>query len=143
RCTVTLMSGLPGVGKDTWLARNCPELPVVSLDNLRETLEVDATDNQGAVIQAARESCREHLRAGRDFAFNATNTMKPTRRQWVARFAVAGAGGELFSTDPRLLPLYEKNARRSLPVPRKVIERLLAKLEPPTWAEAHSLSLVS
>ena len=35
---------------------------------------LDATDNQGEVIQTAREQCREHLRAGRDFAFNATNT---------------------------------------------------------------------
>ena len=44
---------------------------MVSLDDLRADLDVDATENQGEVIQAARESCREHLRAGRDFAFNA------------------------------------------------------------------------
>ncbi|MEX2560391.1 MAG: HD domain-containing protein, partial [Pirellulales bacterium] len=35
RCTVTVMSGLPGSGKDTWLATNRPGLPVVSLDDLR------------------------------------------------------------------------------------------------------------
>ncbi|MGL6097679.1 MAG: hypothetical protein ACRC7O_18005, partial [Fimbriiglobus sp.] len=35
--------------------------------------------DQGAVIQAARERCREHLRAGRDFAFNATITVRQTR----------------------------------------------------------------
>lgn len=33
RCTVTLMSGLPGSGKDTWLIQNRPELPVVALDH--------------------------------------------------------------------------------------------------------------
>ena len=37
RCKVTLLSGLPGSGKDTWLARNRPQLPVVSLDDLRPT----------------------------------------------------------------------------------------------------------
>ena len=31
RCTVTLMSGLPGSGKDTWLERHRPELPVAGL----------------------------------------------------------------------------------------------------------------
>lgn len=35
RCTVMLMSGLPGSGKDAWLAANRPGLPVVSLDDLR------------------------------------------------------------------------------------------------------------
>lgn len=79
RCTVTLMSGLLGAGKDTWLARHRPSLPVVSLDAIRSDLDVEATDNQGAVIQSAREQCREHLRAGRDFAFNATNITRQTR----------------------------------------------------------------
>ena len=45
RCTVTLMSGLPGAGKDTWLAKNRPMLPVVALDAIREGLEIEATDN--------------------------------------------------------------------------------------------------
>ena len=52
RCTVTLMSGLPGSGKDTWLASHRPDLPVVSLDDLRSVLDVEATDDQGEVIQA-------------------------------------------------------------------------------------------
>src|SRR5204863_3203563 len=87
RCTVTLMSGLPGAGKDTWLAKHRPTLPVVSLDAVRGELDVDATDNQGAVIQAAREQCREHLRGGRDFAFNATNITCQTRQRWINLFA--------------------------------------------------------
>jgi len=51
------MSGLPGSGKDTWLERNHPKLPVVSPDSIRADLDVDATDNPGKVIQAAREQC--------------------------------------------------------------------------------------
>jgi hypothetical protein len=64
RCTVTMISGLPGSGKDAWLAANRPDLPVVSLDDVRDDLRVDATDDQGEVIQAARERCREFLRSG-------------------------------------------------------------------------------
>ena len=51
RCTVTMMSGLPGSGKDTWLAANRPDLPVVSLDEVRVELDVEATEDQGEVIQ--------------------------------------------------------------------------------------------
>jgi hypothetical protein len=57
RCTVTMTSGLPGSGKDAWLAANRPELPVVSLDELRDELQVDAADDQGEVIQELAEKC--------------------------------------------------------------------------------------
>src|SRR5205085_5863571 len=79
RCTVTMMSGLPGSGKDTWLARNRGELETISLDEIRSELEVEATDNQGIVIQHAKERCREMLRSGTSFAFSATNLLRQTR----------------------------------------------------------------
>lgn len=141
-CTVTLMSGLPGSGKDTWLRRHRPELPVVSLDDLRAELAVDATDNQGEVIQAARESCREYLRAGQDFAFNGTNTVRQTRKRWIDLFADYGARVELVYLEPQLAVIYQQNQRRNKPVPKQVIHHLVEKLEPPTWAEAHSVNLV-
>jgi predicted kinase len=102
RCTVTLMSGLPGAGKDTWLAQRRPGLPVVALDAIRELLDVEATDNQGEVIQTAREKCREHLRAGRNFAFNATNTTRQTRQRWVELFADYHARIEIVYLEPPL-----------------------------------------
>jgi len=142
RCTVTLMSGLPGSGKDTWLTRHRPELSVISLDDLRADLGVEATDNQGEVIQAARESCREHLRAGKNFAFNATNTMRQTRKRWIDLFVDYRARVEVVYVEPPLPVIFQQNDRRSTPVPRNVIDRLVEKLEPPTWAEAHSLVLV-
>jgi predicted kinase len=142
RCTVTLMSGLPGSGKDMWLAQHRPGQPVVSLDDLRTDLEVEATDNQGEVVQCAREGCREHLRAGRDFAFNATNTLRQTRRRWVDLFADYGARIELVYLEPPLPVILDQNQRRPKPVPRQVIQRLVQTLEPPTWAEAHSVTLI-
>ena len=56
RCTVTVMSGLPGSGKDIWLAANRADLPVVSLDDIRDELDVQAVENQGEVIQLARRA---------------------------------------------------------------------------------------
>ena len=48
------MSGLPGAGKDNWVRNNLPDWPVISLDAVREELDVDPTDAQGQVINRAR-----------------------------------------------------------------------------------------
>jgi len=143
RCAVTLVSGLPGAGKDTWLAQHKPGMPVVALDAIREALEIDATDNQGEVIQTARENCREHLRAARSFAFNATNITRQTRLRWIDLFADYGARIEIVYLEPSIATIFAQNKRRTNPVPEKVILGLMEKLEPPTATEGHSLTLVS
>jgi putative nucleotidyltransferase with HDIG domain len=142
RCTVTLMSGLPGAGKDTWLARNRPATPVVALDAIRDALEIEATENQGEVIQAAKGKCREHLRAGRNFAFNATNITRQIRQRWIDLFTDYGARIEIVYIEPPVATILGQNKHRANPVPEKVILRLLEELEPPTVTECHSLTFV-
>ncbi len=142
RCTVTLMSGLPGAGKDTWLAQHRPGLPVVSLDAVRVGLDVDATDNQGTVIQTAREQCREQLRAGRDFAFNATNLTRLMRGRWIELFADYAARIEIVYLEPPLPTVLARNRSRPRPVPEQVVLRLAERLEPPDRTEAHALTLI-
>jgi predicted kinase len=142
RCTVTMLSGLPGAGKDTWVTANVPDVPIVSLDDLRGELGVDAGDDQGEVIQAARERCRDHLRMGRSFCFNATNVLRQTRRRWIDLFADYDARIEVVYIEPPLPVILAQNARRSSPVPERVIRHLADKCEPPTFAESHGLKLV-
>ena len=141
RCTVTLMSGLPGAGKDTWLAKHRPATPVVALDAIRDALDFEATDNQGEVIQAAREKCREHLRASQNFAFNATNVTRQMRERWINLFADYNAGIEIVYLEPPIATLLKQNKNRPNPVPEKVLLNLLEKLEPPTATECHQLVL--
>lgn len=138
-CTVTLMAGLPGSGKDTWLSRNRDELPVVSLDDIRGELGIEPTDNQGRVAQEAQERCREFLRSGASFAFNATNTMRQTRGRWLDLFADYNARIEIVYIEPPFENLLRQNKARSKDVPESVIRRLAVKCEPPTWIECHSL----
>ena len=139
RCTVTVMSGLPGAGKDTWLAANRAGLPVVSLDDIRDELDIEAVENQGEVIQLARERCRELLRSGQCFAFSATNLLRQTRQRWLDLFADYRARIEIVYIEPPLAVILAQNKRRERAVPEKVIRELADKCEPPTWAEAHSL----
>ena len=139
RCTVTVMSGLPGCGKDTWLAKNRSGLPVVSLDDIRSEMDVEATDDQGSVIQHAKERCRELLRSETSFAFSATNLLRQTRQRWIDLFADYGARIEIVYIEPPLSVILGRNKRRERSVPERVIRELAEKCEPPTLTEAHSL----
>lgn len=139
RCKMTIMVGLPGSGKDTWLAENRNELPIVSLDEIRQRMKILPTANQGQVIQAAREQCREHLRNRRDFALNATNTTRQVRKLWIDVGAEYNARIELVYVEPSFESLFEQNQSRRAQVPRAVIERLIDKMDPPTLTESHDL----
>lgn len=139
-CRVTMMSGLPGAGKDYWLATQCGRGVSVSMDDVRNELDVSATDDQGAVVQAARERCRELLRSPTDFVFNATNLIAMTRRRWIDLFLGYGARVEIVYLEPSLALILQRNRARSRVVPESVIRRLAAKVEPPTWEEAHGIS---
>lgn len=141
-CQVTLMCGLPGSGKDTWLSRNRSDLPVVSLDGIRCELVVDPTDNQGDVVQVARERCREFLRAGTSFAFNGTNTVKQTRKRWLDLFADYRARTEIVYVEPPFKRILQQNRERHDPVPEQVIRKLAEQCEPPTLHECHVLRLL-
>jgi len=138
-CTVTMMSGLPGSGKDTWLAKHRPDLPIVSLDDIRSELEVEPTDNQGNVIQMARERCRVLLRLRTPFVFNATNILKQTRQRWIDLFADYEARIEAVYVEPPFDLVLRQNKQRPQPVPEQVVRDLAAKCEPPTWTESHDL----
>lgn len=140
-CTATLMAGLPGSGKDTWLSRHRADLPVISLDDIRDELGVEPTDNQGRVSQEAQERCREYLRSGESFAFNATNTMRQTRGRWLDLFADYHARIEIVYLEPPFETLLRQNKARSKSVPEPVIRRLAEKCEPPTWIECHRLTV--
>ncbi len=138
-CQATLICGLPGAGKDTWLAQHRSDLPVVSLDDLREEINVAPTDNQGQIAQLAQERCRELLRSGTSFAFNATNTIQQTRSRWLNLFADYNAKIEIVYLEPNLKDLLRQNKKRTNPVPETVIQKLASRCQLPTWLECHQL----
>lgn len=140
-CDVIMMSGLPGSGKDTWIRQHRPDWPVVSLDQLRSEMEVEPTENQGQVAQAAKERCREHLRSGQSFIFNATNLLRTTRTRWLELFAAYNARIQIVYLEPPLSRILRQNKEREAAVPASVIYKLATRCEVPTWAECHELEL--
>ncbi|MDF2692863.1 MAG: poly(A) polymerase [Labilithrix sp.] len=142
RSEVVLMSGFPGAGKDRWIAEHAADWPVVSLDRLREELDVDPTSGQGAIIQQARENARAHLRAGRSFVWNATNLSRRIRGQCLRLFADYGARIRIVYIEVPEATLHAQNRSRRSPVPANVLESLVARWEVPDTTEAHEVTYV-
>lgn len=139
RGEVVLMSGLPGAGKDHWIRSHLPDWPVVSLDAIRGELDVEPTDEQGAVIQHARDLARQHLRAGRSFVWNATSLTRQLRELSIRLFADYRARVRIIYREVPAERLLRQNGQRPAPVPRAVIERMLDRWETPDRTEAHQV----
>ncbi|GAA3297972.1 hypothetical protein GCM10020218_084500 [Dactylosporangium vinaceum] len=139
KCTVTVMSGLPGAGKDHWIAANRPGVPVISLDDLRAELGVRPTGDQGPVAAAAYARAKEHLRAGRGYVWNATNLTRALRSRSIAVAADYGARVEVVSVEAPPDVVHRRNRGRSRTVPPAVIDRMAGRWEVPDPSEAHSV----
>jgi putative nucleotidyltransferase with HDIG domain len=140
RCEVVLMSGLPGAGKDRWIEENLTGWPVVSLDRLRADLDVDPEDDQGPVVQRAREEAREHLRAGRSFVWNATNLSRRLRATCLRLLADYDARVRIVYVEAPEPTLRAQNRARKAVVPDRVIDALLDRWEVPDRSEAHEVT---
>lgn len=141
-CEVVVMCGLPGAGKDTWIRKNRPDWPVVSLDALRREMKVDPREPQGPVAAMGRERAREHLRAKRSFVWNATSTTRKRRDRVVDLARDYGARVHIVVVEAPWERLLKQNAGRPDKVPQVVLEKLLAKWEFPELTQAHERTWV-
>ncbi|GCF10684.1 AAA family ATPase [Dictyobacter arantiisoli] len=139
---VILMAGLPGAGKDIWLQNHGPDWPVISLDGIRKELKVTATDDQGHVVQLARERAREYMRQERSFVWNATNTTRMLRRQLIDFFISYGNRTHIVYIDTPYNVLLQRNNERHANLPEEIIEKLVDKLEVPDITEAHQVEWI-
>lgn len=142
---VIVLSALPGAGKDTYIQRHLKDIPVVSLDNIRRELKVSPTDreNNGKVIQLAKEQARTYLRKKQSFVWNATNITRQMRQQLIDLIATYGATVKLVYLEVPYLQLTNQNRNREHVVPVNVLERMIEKLEIPQPDEAHEVVYVT
>ena len=140
---VTVMSGLPGAGKDTWVREHLRDLPVVSLDVLRTELEVDPTDAQGEVVQAARERARELLRRREPFVWNATNLSRQRRGSLLDLCVDYKARVRIVYLEVPAPVLFAQNRARQASVPEAAIRRMTERWEVPSLTEAHEVVLLA
>lgn len=134
---VVLISALPGTGKDTWIKENCPNLPMISLDEIRREMKISPTDNQSRVVEIAREQARAFLRRKQPFVWNATNITPMTRQRQIALFSAYDASVRVVYLETDWNEQLHRNADRVDSVPEQAICEMLEKLSPPERFEAH------
>jgi predicted kinase len=120
-----------------------PDWAVVCLDAVRDELGVDPADEQGRVVNRAREQARDHLRGGRSFVWNATNLSRQLRGQCLGLLADYRARIRIVYIDVPEERLVRQNRQRQAPVPQAVLERLLDRWEVPDQTEAHRVDWVA
>lgn len=140
---VVIMSGLPGAGKDSYIRKHYPrpQWAIVSLDDLRSSMNIAPTDKSGngRVIQAAKELARTHLRNKQPFVWNATNTTHQMREQLIGFCLQYDAYITVVYVEVPYKDLFRQNKSREAVVPLPVMQKLISKLEIPDLTEAHEV----
>lgn len=134
---VILVAGLPGTGKDTWIRENCPELPVISLDDIRKEMNISPTGNQRKAADAATERAKVFLRSRTPFVWNATNISPELRGRQLRLFHQYHAAVRLVWLETEWNEQLRRNSQRKEAVPQQAICRMMDHLSLPERREAH------
>lgn len=142
---VTIFSGLPGVGKDTFIKKNMEEVPMLSLDDIRRKHKLDPTNSKhnGQVIQLAKEEAKTYLRKKSSFIFNATNLTQDLRQKWIRLFLDYKARVKIVYIEKPLAQILSQNNQREWVVPNHVIQKLTRKIDIPQYHEAHEIEFIT
>lgn len=144
KCEVTILSGLPGMGKDYYIQSLKTDIPVISLDAIRRKNKISPTDKSGngRVIQAAKEEARSYLRKGQNFIWNATNITQQLRMQLIDLFVSYGAKVKIVYIEKPYNIWRKQNKEREYMLPENVLDKMLSKLEIPQLTEAHEVEYI-
>ena len=126
---VYLMSGLPLAGKDTFIREYLKDIPVISLDDIREEWGIGPEDGSGAVAAEARERAKVYLRKKQPFVWDATNIVSDTRRKLYSLCEGYGARVTVFYIEAPYEQLLKRNRIRKRSVPVPVIDRMIGKMD--------------
>ncbi|MDI9311804.1 MAG: AAA family ATPase [Limnohabitans sp.] len=140
KCTVHVMSALPGMGKDYFI-KNQFDLPVISLDALRIQHKIAPTDTagNGRIVQEAKKMAKAYLASGQDFVWNATNTSQLMRMQLIELFIDYKAKVILHYIEKPYKKWLQQNHNRDAKVPEQVLFKMLSKWQPPSVYEGHEV----
>jgi putative nucleotidyltransferase with HDIG domain len=144
RSQLTLLSGLPGAGKDTWVAVNEPDTPVVSLDDIRREHGARRSDKsaQGRVLADARERLKTHLRAGDDVIWNTTGLSSQLRAPIIGLAHDYHARVNIVCLERSPQTIAEQNRSRAAKVPEQAYEKMLHSWDFPQLTECHTRLVV-
>lgn len=134
---VIVLSGLPAVGKNTWVAQHHPDLPVISFDDARAELGLKHGANEGAVAHKAIDDAKALLRKRAPFIWNATHLSAQMRKKTLDLLYAYDAEVELIYLEQPEALILSRNQRRDTSLSNAGIMKMLFKWEVPLPTEAH------
>ena len=142
---VTIMCGLPGSGKNTWIEKNY-DGPIIELDTIRKKHKIkwDDKDAQGFVYQEAKEELRVNLRKKQNVLWNGTN-MTDLQRKTISDLATDyKAKVRIVYIDCSVEQAIAQNRKREeeKQVKQSVIERYSRRMDIPSIIECHEFVVV-
>jgi predicted kinase len=133
---IVVLVGLPGSGKSTYLAE--AGAPALSSDRIRHLLADDEADQtiHDRVFQTLRYLLRQRLAIRRPVTYiDATNLTPEERGPYLGIGRAYGCEVEAVFFDVPLEICRRRNAARDRIVPVEAMEKMAAKLVPPSLAE--------
>lgn len=140
---VYVISGLPASGKNYWVEKNLPGLPVLSFDDAKEELGLKHSDNPGHAVALVQERTKELLRAKKDFVINATNLISALRMKTLGTLHNYDAYTIIYCIEATDSEIKQRNNARESSIPNSKIDSMMLKWEIPQATEAHEVIYVN
>lgn len=134
---VIVMCGLPASGKNTWVAKHCRHMPVVSFDDARAEMGLKHGENEAAVAARVMETARSLLRAQAPFVWNSTHLSATMRARTVDLLYSYNAQVEIVYVEQTADLVFKRGNRRDAATRNAAIEKMLYRWEVPLPTEAH------
>ena len=136
---VIILSGLPASGKNSWIANNYPDMPVVSFDDAKEELGLSHGDNPGRAVHLVTDTAKAFLREHQDFIFNATHLSSQMRKKTLDLLFNYNAHVTIVYLEAGEKEIKQRNSARDSSLTNKKIDEMLFKWEVPTKMESHEI----
>lgn len=136
--------GLSGSGKSTWLQQHYPKYEVISLDELREQLNGNRSNQKqfGQIIQAAKEKLKKALREHRGVVWDATSLRAELR----AKILDLARDYHAFITIATFLMPFDtiakQNNEREYSISTSILQNQLNQFQFPTLDESHHFQVI-
>lgn len=139
RFEIIILAGVAGSGKDTYA--KTLDLPMVSLDDWREALDVEHGDTrgQGQVVQKAYEEAKTFAAAKQSFIWNATNLTRQLRMRFINSLGVYNPFFRIVYLETSFANIL---TRRADYIPAKRLRAMRDMVEIPTLEEAHEVVIL-
>lgn len=139
---VIVLSGLPAVGKNTWVEQSNLNLEILSFDDAKASLGLSHGDNIGKAVHMVTDRAKELLRNKEPFIWNATHLSTQMRNKTLDLLFNYSANVNIVYLEAPEKEIKKRNSMRDTTLPNSKIDEMLFKWEVPLKTEAQNVTYV-